>query len=75
MYDVVIVGGGASGVVAALKAKTSNNRVLILERNSECLKKLLITGNGRCNYFNDDQNINNYLRLCHLRTEDLKWIR
>ncbi len=60
MYDVVIVGGGASGVVAALKAKTSNNRVLILERNSECLKKLLITGNGRCNYFNDDQNINNY---------------
>lgn len=60
MYDVVIVGGGASGVVAAIKAKNDNNSVLIIERNSECLKKLLITGNGRCNYFNDDQNIDNY---------------
>ncbi|MBQ6323488.1 MAG: aminoacetone oxidase family FAD-binding enzyme [Bacilli bacterium] len=60
MYDVVVVGGGASGVTSAIKSKKGDNKVLILERNSECLKKILITGNGRCNYFNENQNIDNY---------------
>jgi len=60
MYDVVVVGGGASGVVAALQSKTPKNKVLILERNADCLKKLLITGNGRCNYFNENQDSSNY---------------
>ena len=55
-----IIGGGASGLVAAITAKTNNNEVTILERNSECGKKILATGNGRCNYWNSDQSLNHY---------------
>ena len=51
---IVVIGGGASGIVASIFAKRSDNKVIVLEKNSKCLKKLLITGNGKCNYFNDD---------------------
>ena len=47
---IVVIGGGASGIVSAIHAKTKENEVLVLEREKECLKKLLKTGNGRCNY-------------------------
>ena len=60
MKDIVIIGGGSSGVLAAIFAKNDNNKVTILERNSTLLKKLLMTGNGKCNYYNDDQDIKNY---------------
>lgn len=60
MEKVVIIGGGASGLIASIYAKTKTNEVIILERNSNCLKKLLMTGNGRCNYFNEDQNLSHY---------------
>lgn len=58
--DIIIVGGGASGLVAAIKAKNENNNVLILEKNKTCGKKILITGAGKCNYFNDEFTINHY---------------
>ena len=51
--DVVIVGGGASGIIASIFAKNSYNRVIVLEKNSKPLKKLLMTGNGKCNYMNE----------------------
>ena len=60
MNHIVIIGGGASGLISAIYAKTSNNKVTILERNSTCGKKILATGNGKCNYWNSDQNINHY---------------
>lgn len=60
MSKVIIIGGGLSGVVSAIYAKRKGNDVTILERNSDVLKKLLVTGNGRCNYFNNDQDINHY---------------
>ena len=60
MEKIVIIGGGASGLVSALFSKNKNNEVIILERNNDCGKKLLVTGNGRCNYFNSDQSINHY---------------
>ena len=60
MKHIVIVGGGAAGLISAIYAKTPNNTVTILERNSSCGKKILATGNGKCNYWNDDQNINHY---------------
>ena len=60
MCDVIIVGGGASGIVASIYAKRENNRVIVLERNDKVLKKLLMTGNGRCNYMNESYNISNY---------------
>lgn len=56
---VVVIGGGISGVIASIYA-SKNNEVTILERNSNLLKKLLLTGNGRCNYFNSNQDISNY---------------
>ena len=60
MKHIVIVGGGAAGLISAIYSKTDNNIVTILERNSSCGKKILATGNGKCNYWNDDQNINHY---------------
>ncbi|MDD4294413.1 MAG: NAD(P)/FAD-dependent oxidoreductase [Candidatus Omnitrophica bacterium] len=51
-YDVVVVGGGASGMMAAIMAGTRNKRVLLIERNNGLGKKLLMTGNGRCNITN-----------------------
>lgn len=53
MSKVIIIGGGASGLVTAIFASL-NNDVTILEKNSKCGKKILATGNGKCNYFNDD---------------------
>ncbi len=67
MCDIVIIGGGVSGIVSAIKSFNGRNRITILERNDKCLKKLLLTGNGRCNYFNDDISISNY----HSMKEDL----
>lgn len=60
MEKIIIIGGGASGLVTAIKAKNKNNEVIILEKNNECGKKILATGNGRCNYYNDNQNIDCY---------------
>ena len=56
MKDVIIVGGGASGVCAAIELKKLNNdlKVLILEQNDKILKKLLKTGNGKCNISNSN---------------------
>ena len=59
MKRVVVIGAGASGVISSIFA-SKNNEVIILERNSNPLKKLLLTGNGKCNYFNENQDINNY---------------
>jgi predicted Rossmann fold flavoprotein len=53
MKKVYVIGGGASGLIAALKASKDND-VTILEKNNTLGKKILITGNGKCNYFNDD---------------------
>lgn len=51
---IVIIGGGASGMTAAIKAKqtNSNAQVIVLEKMDRIGKKLLATGNGRCNYSN-----------------------
>ena len=55
----IIIGGGASGLVAAIYA-SNNSDVTIIEKNSTLGKKILITGNGKCNYWNDYQDISNY---------------
>lgn len=59
MSKVVIIGGGAAGLVAAIKA-SNQNEVILLEANDKCGKKILLTGNGRCNYWNSDIKIDNY---------------
>lgn len=60
MQKIVIIGAGASGLMTAIKSKTKSNEVILLERNSEVGKKILATGNGRCNYWNEDQSLTNY---------------
>ena len=69
MYDVVIVGAGASGLMLAniLKKENKNISVLLLEKNDKVGKKLSITGNGKCNLGNsfiseDKYNMNKYYK-------------
>ena len=52
--DVVVAGGGASGLVAAIAAAEAGARVCVLEQDLECGRKILATGNGRCNFANED---------------------
>ena len=51
MWDVIVVGGGAAGFFAAIRAKTEapKRSVLILERGPKVLRKVSISGGGRCN--------------------------
>ncbi len=51
VYDALIIGGGASGLMCAIAAKRKKPRlrVAVLEKNDRVGKKLLATGNGRCN--------------------------
>lgn len=51
-FDVIVVGGGASGMMAAGRAAELGKKVLLLEKNRELGKKLKITGGGRCNITN-----------------------
>ncbi|MBR2827987.1 MAG: aminoacetone oxidase family FAD-binding enzyme [Bacilli bacterium] len=71
MKKIVIIGGGVSGVVCAIHAKNKDNEVILLERNKEVLKKLLMTGNGRCNYYNENQSIENYYSNSKIELEKI----
>lgn len=50
--NVLVVGGGPAGMMAAIAAAENGNNVTILEKMNSCGKKLLITGKGRCNITN-----------------------
>ena len=51
-YDVIVIGGGTSGMLAAYSAAQHGASVLLLEKNKRLGKKLLLTGGGRCNVTN-----------------------
>lgn len=55
-YDILIIGGGAAGLAAAVSAKKQNSEITvgIVEKNDRVAKKIHATGNGRCNYTNSD---------------------
>ncbi|SHF13362.1 NAD(P)/FAD-dependent oxidoreductase [Alkalibacter saccharofermentans] len=53
MYKVVVIGGGPAGMMAAGKAASQGNDVVLLDKNEKLGKKLFITGKGRCNFTND----------------------
>lgn len=53
MKRVVVIGGGASGMMAAYAAAENGNDVTLLEKNEKLGKKIYITGKGRCNVTND----------------------
>lgn len=53
MSEVVVIGGGAAGMMAAGHCALGHKKVTLLEKNEKLGKKLLITGKGRCNFTND----------------------
>ncbi len=61
-YDILIIGGGASGIIAAITAKTENPalEIAILEKLPRVGKKILATGNGRCNLLNSDSSLDRF---------------
>jgi predicted Rossmann fold flavoprotein len=55
-YDLIIVGAGASGLMAAITAARQGSSVLVIEQKDKAGKKILATGNGKCNFSNMFQN-------------------
>ena len=54
MTKIAIIGAGPSGLTAGITAKNKNNTVDIYEKENQIAKKILVSGNGRCNYFNEN---------------------
>ena len=52
MSKVIVIGGGAAGMMAAVTAAERGCEVILLEKNEKLGKKLFITGKGRCNVTN-----------------------
>ena len=59
-YDIAIIGAGAAGSMAAIFARRNNKSVILIERNDKIGKKILATGNGRCNLTNVNSNHSKY---------------
>lgn len=59
-YDCIVIGGGASGLAAAISLGRKKKSVLIIEQCKELGKKLYVTGNGRCNFTNSCYNKDSY---------------
>src|SRR3984957_4676493 len=51
-FDVLVLGGGAAGLMCAIEAGKRGRRVAVLEHADRCGKKILISGGGRCNFTN-----------------------
>jgi predicted flavoprotein YhiN len=60
-YDVIVIGGGASGMMTAGRAGERGKRVLLIEKNKNLGEKLKITGGGRCNITNNERDIRKFL--------------
>ena len=60
-YDLIVIGGGAAGMMMAGRAAECGAHVLLLEKNPELGKKLSITGGGRCNITNAEFNVRTFL--------------
>ena len=51
-FDVIILGGGAAGLLCAITAGNRGRKVLVLESSNKIGKKILMSGGGRCNFTN-----------------------
>lgn len=60
-FDVVVIGAGAAGLMAAAGAGRRGRRVVVLEHGEEAGRKILISGGGRCNFTNLDIQADRYL--------------
>lgn len=59
-FDVIVIGGGAAGMMAAITAASNGADTMILEHKDRVGKKILSTGNGKCNYTNELQGVTYY---------------
>lgn len=59
--DVIVIGGGAAGLMCAIEAGKRDRSVLLLEHNDRIGKKILISGGGRCNFTNVGASAANYV--------------
>jgi predicted Rossmann fold flavoprotein len=59
-YDLIVIGGGPAGMFAAGFAAKNGATVLLLEKNRRCGAKVLITGKGRCNVTNSEQDVRKF---------------
>lgn len=59
-YDVIVIGGGASGMMSSIFSARNGNKTLVLDHNEKLGKKLYITGKGKCNLTNNSS-IENHL--------------
>lgn len=71
---VIVIGAGASGIIAALKA-SKNHEVVLIDGNSSIGKKILLTGNGKCNYWSSTIEAKKYITeekeiLANILTEE-----
>lgn len=72
VIDVIVIGGGAAGMIAAVTASEQGKRVLLLEKSDRPGRKILASGNGRCNlmnsgslkYFGDEEFAKQVLQNC-----------
>ena len=61
VYDVIVIGGGAAGLMCASMCAQRGRKVAVLERTGKVGKKILMSGGGRCNFTNLDISPDNYL--------------
>ena len=62
IWDVIIIGGGASGMMAGAIASLDKKKVIILDKNKSLGEKLKITGGGRCNITNGEEDVRVFLK-------------
>ena len=60
-FDAIIIGGGAAGLFCAAMAGKRGRRILVIERNAQAGRKILISGGGRCNFTNLDVTSENFV--------------
>jgi predicted Rossmann fold flavoprotein len=60
-FDVLVIGGGAAGLMCALTAGHRGKRVKLIEHANRCGKKILMSGGGRCNFTNTGTSAKNFL--------------
>lgn len=61
VFDAIVIGGGAAGLFCAAEAGRRGKRVLVIERNAQVGRKILISGGGRCNFTNLDVSADNFV--------------
>ncbi len=71
MLDTIIIGGGAAGLMSAIHSIDNNKNILLIEKMSQCGRKLRITGKGRCNLTNMLE-MDDFLKSCGPNPEFLR---